>query len=795
MAEKVSPDGHAFISYVHEDARQVDTLQERLKNGGVPVWRDTDMLPGQDWRAEIRRAIREDSLVFLACFSRQSASRDKSYQNEELSLAMEQIRLRRPDVPWLIPVRFDDCEIPDWDIGAGRTIGSIQRADLFGDSYDAEADRLVVAVRRILGRPSGKPRQSPWPERKVDAEDIESLNPREAARRLALARPDDAVRALRGASASASGDALAILLKDNEALAVALLAMARRDKARELIGAIPSAPGWLKKLPEAADAVERCEQDTQPMLGQITASLSHAGPSPAGTHGFCQDYESGQVLWSPRGGAQATAGIIGQLYRSMGGSTGGPLGFPLTAEFEAQPSEFFGTTGTGQRFEFSADYGLPSYQPTGLSFGATIYCSAAHGAHPTWGSIGKLYENLDGTGGWLGFPTSGEEEAGPSRRDDGNGTTGLCQRFEGGSVYYSHKTKAIAVPARIASHIEQHHSGVTGSLGFPVSPEMTAGQSPYSTDGHFQRFEGRWDYPQDIITAWTDLEGPGGATIYTSETNGTHCVGWGNGSLYEQLGGTTSWLGFPKSDETDARTSPDEPWRTIQEFEGGAVFYTKEHGSVTVPKATVDYLADHPRIRQQLGVPVKRSRTSPPDAQVQFFEHGVVTNNNGLIEAWLRPDVGSGPQSEDAPHATDRPKAARAKTASDGRRTGGGRSASKMERLAIALTRAAGSEPGDDSSYRGAQEQLSQMPARTAADVLNRLSVADASAALWSLRAYDARWCADVLDAMADERASEILQSATFRDRYRLPRTARIQQLLLINAPAQRRSTPKRRPG
>jgi hypothetical protein len=55
-------------------------------------------------------------------------------------------------VPWLIPVRFDDCDIPDLDLGGGRTLASIQRADLFGDSRDAGVARLVVTVLRVLGR-------------------------------------------------------------------------------------------------------------------------------------------------------------------------------------------------------------------------------------------------------------------------------------------------------------------------------------------------------------------------------------------------------------------------------------------------------------------------------------------------------------------------------------------------------------------------------------------------------------------------------------------------------------------
>ena len=61
--------GHAFISYVREDSNRVDQLQRRLEAAGIPVWRDTaDLWPGEDWRAEIRRAISDNALVFIACF-------------------------------------------------------------------------------------------------------------------------------------------------------------------------------------------------------------------------------------------------------------------------------------------------------------------------------------------------------------------------------------------------------------------------------------------------------------------------------------------------------------------------------------------------------------------------------------------------------------------------------------------------------------------------------------------------------------------------------------------------------
>jgi tetratricopeptide (TPR) repeat protein len=145
--------GHAFISYVREDSGRVGELQQALELAGVPVWRDTtELRPGEYWRAEIRRAITDGSLVFIACFSQRSFARETTYQREELAQAIDQARMRRPGEPWLIPVRLDDCDIPDYDIGGGRRLADVQHVDLFGERSADSTARLVAAVVQLLNR-------------------------------------------------------------------------------------------------------------------------------------------------------------------------------------------------------------------------------------------------------------------------------------------------------------------------------------------------------------------------------------------------------------------------------------------------------------------------------------------------------------------------------------------------------------------------------------------------------------------------------------------------------------------
>jgi tetratricopeptide (TPR) repeat protein len=153
--------GHVFLCYAREDADRVDELEAVLRGAGVRVWRDTaDLWPGQDWRVHVRRAITEEAVVFLACFSSRGLARRARFQNEELVWAVDQVRRRSAGDPWLIPVRFDDCLLPNLDLGAGRTLAGIQRADLFGEQAAAATDRLVTAVFQILGMASAEGRMT-----------------------------------------------------------------------------------------------------------------------------------------------------------------------------------------------------------------------------------------------------------------------------------------------------------------------------------------------------------------------------------------------------------------------------------------------------------------------------------------------------------------------------------------------------------------------------------------------------------------------------------------------------------
>jgi TIR domain len=134
-----------FISYVHEDSGAVSRIAEELRAKGVVVWLDsTDLTPGDRWKPKIRDAIRNGAF-FMACFSSSYGERSSTYMNEELMLAVQELRLRHPTDRYFIPVSLDGSPIPDREIGPGETFRDIHYVDI-SKNWDAAMAQLLKAV-------------------------------------------------------------------------------------------------------------------------------------------------------------------------------------------------------------------------------------------------------------------------------------------------------------------------------------------------------------------------------------------------------------------------------------------------------------------------------------------------------------------------------------------------------------------------------------------------------------------------------------------------------------------------
>jgi hypothetical protein len=125
-----------FLSYAPHDILQVKDLHQRLRDNGFLPWMDTDLLPGEQREFAIRSAIL-DSDFFLVCLSHQSVGKRGRLQ-KEIRIALDICQGFLDEDIYLIPVRFDDCDVPE-------KLKAFQWVDLF---INGGWENLVKAIQR-----------------------------------------------------------------------------------------------------------------------------------------------------------------------------------------------------------------------------------------------------------------------------------------------------------------------------------------------------------------------------------------------------------------------------------------------------------------------------------------------------------------------------------------------------------------------------------------------------------------------------------------------------------------------
>jgi Tol biopolymer transport system component/outer membrane protein assembly factor BamD (BamD/ComL family) len=78
----------------------------------VDAWLDQEkLLPGQDWRLEIPRAVREADVV-VVCLSKKSITKE-GYVQKEIKFALDIAEEKPEGTIFLIPARLEDCVVPE----------------------------------------------------------------------------------------------------------------------------------------------------------------------------------------------------------------------------------------------------------------------------------------------------------------------------------------------------------------------------------------------------------------------------------------------------------------------------------------------------------------------------------------------------------------------------------------------------------------------------------------------------------------------------------------------------------
>lgn len=164
-----------FLSYTHADVSPIRELYQNLSTQGYEVWFDEEnLIPGQEWRTEIERAL-ERSDVVVVCLSNNSVTRE-GFVQKEFRFAMEKALEMTEDGIFLIPVRLDDCKVPSklsryhWvDLFTANGFARLQKALALRASQVAMHNQIPTPPPVVVTPPpiSFNPKKTERPNRHI----------------------------------------------------------------------------------------------------------------------------------------------------------------------------------------------------------------------------------------------------------------------------------------------------------------------------------------------------------------------------------------------------------------------------------------------------------------------------------------------------------------------------------------------------------------------------------------------------------------------------------------------------
>ncbi len=126
-----------FLCHSHSDREVVKALYNRLVKDGVDAWLDKEkLLPGQSWKIEIQRAVREADVV-IVCHS--NDFNQAGFRQSEVKWALDTAMEKPRGEIFVIPARLEECEVLE-------NLREWQWVDLFED------DGYEMLIRALRAR-------------------------------------------------------------------------------------------------------------------------------------------------------------------------------------------------------------------------------------------------------------------------------------------------------------------------------------------------------------------------------------------------------------------------------------------------------------------------------------------------------------------------------------------------------------------------------------------------------------------------------------------------------------------
>ena len=175
----MSHQAHIYISYSTVDIETARRLYGELKKAGATPWMDEhDLLPGQNRKLAIRKAIKESDYVITLLSSRSVSQRGFVHKEQKMALDLLD-EMPESDI-FIIPVRVDDCDMPfsldelqptdlfpDFEPGFEKILKGLKAGEAVSRSQGAETgsaphqDESAQPVEQANGPPSGGSQQRP----------------------------------------------------------------------------------------------------------------------------------------------------------------------------------------------------------------------------------------------------------------------------------------------------------------------------------------------------------------------------------------------------------------------------------------------------------------------------------------------------------------------------------------------------------------------------------------------------------------------------------------------------------
>lgn len=124
-----------FLAHVKENEPIVRFIDQGLTGYGIDVVTDYRHIRGGfNWKRKIRELIKE-STYFVLCLSKEFNDRDHTVLYRELNHAIEELQDLPYDRTWIIPIRINECSIPDIEIRPREYLSDITYIDLFPGGF------------------------------------------------------------------------------------------------------------------------------------------------------------------------------------------------------------------------------------------------------------------------------------------------------------------------------------------------------------------------------------------------------------------------------------------------------------------------------------------------------------------------------------------------------------------------------------------------------------------------------------------------------------------------------------